>query len=139
MITLPNSTHEIAKVTRNRHEQRCWLVIIASLAVTMTRCDFFPTSGPCPAHNGSVNGYCDGDHAVNCSNSGCGAGCGADAWASIQCPIGDTCIVSARETMRQAYSSPVLSHPTLFANCSSWLPPTDGGTDGSQVDSLTSD
>lgn len=83
---------------------------------------------PCEERDGSVDGYCDGNTAVNCITT-C-ADC-IDQWSEVPCT--GTCSVGSEPGPEEKAggSMPNMSHPTAYATCSDWAEEDSGDTDGS--------
>lgn len=92
---------------------------VLSLGVFLVAC-----GAPCEERNGSVDGYCDGNVAVNCLST-C-ADC-IDQW--IETPCSGTCGVGddLPPEADAGGGMPHMSEPTAYASCSEWSEDDTGG------------
>ncbi|HEY3450806.1 MAG TPA: hypothetical protein VGK67_30900 [Myxococcales bacterium] len=69
---------------------------------------------PCKAHDGTVDGYCEGTVAMNCRQT-C-ADC-IDSWEMQACPV--ACSVAAAKPSEGGlpFSDPAMSQPAKWAVC----------------------
>ncbi len=72
---------------------------------------------PCESHNGSADGYCDGDVANNCIST-C-ADC-IDEWKQTTCTGGCTVTDTFPPSDKVGGDEPHMSDATSYATCGEW-------------------